>query len=571
MVPRSYSYASPRTAAAAALNEKDAVVTPVARVSSKGQSKRKKDQLNQPQISSGLSPSPSLPSKPVVIPTRSQNDGRRRSRQKEEVPAQSRSILPGSSERSQLSPTTSNLLAVTAIPERRRDGTSMKRRVSSEDRHKAMLRSVHARNPRQAMSSGSPRTWEYLLSPPDPEDVESESLDSNTTMIGRLSSPRSISTESMPSLEADEESLCSTDNPETPSLVASNRSGRKSLSTSKGEECALDHPLLPYAAQPIDSIPEESSIDIDISSIRNSPPRSRPSFKSNLTASFRAVRSAARSFSNFATPPPSLYRENLLSESLLSLTLPYAVERRPPPSTDLPDPALRRYLNPIALSPSELHYHSEPLMSPTTDTTPMSASPPTEPAPSSAIQLQSYQRGLQASPHATAPPIFLPHIQSSQNRKSQYNFRRKGLDKDSLNTEDSFTSAPPSLTLQASARQREPRENSDFLRVIVLEMNMRKRGKLGTGDPGRARLWLPARQMESKTTLNSADRGQGQGQEPRSLEKRPQKSSLESKAVIRDDAVKRRTRSSSGILEERAIVPKNKIRSVPIRWQSITL
>ena len=43
-------------------------------------------------------------------------------------------------------------------------------------------------------------------------------------------------------------------------------------------------------------------------------------------------------------------------------------------------------------------------------------------------------------------------------------------------------------------RQREPRENSNFLRVIVLEMNMRKVGKLSDASPGRARLWLPARQ-----------------------------------------------------------------------------
>ena len=44
-------------------------------------------------------------------------------------------------------------------------------------------------------------------------------------------------------------------------------------------------------------------------------------------------------------------------------------------------------------------------------------------------------------------------------------------------------------------RQREPRENSDFLRVIVLEMNMRKAGKLGE-EGGRARIWLPARRGE---------------------------------------------------------------------------
>ena len=43
-------------------------------------------------------------------------------------------------------------------------------------------------------------------------------------------------------------------------------------------------------------------------------------------------------------------------------------------------------------------------------------------------------------------------------------------------------------------RQREPRENSNFLRVIVLEMNMRKAGKLSDASPAKAKLWLPARQ-----------------------------------------------------------------------------
>ena len=43
----------------------------------------------------------------------------------------------------------------------------------------------------------------------------------------------------------------------------------------------------------------------------------------------------------------------------------------------------------------------------------------------------------------------------------------------------------------AAMRQREPRENSDFLRVVVLEMNMRREGKL---EMGRAKIWLPPRQ-----------------------------------------------------------------------------
>ena len=68
-------------------------------------------------------------------------------------------------------------------------------------------------------------------------------------------------------------------------------------------------------------------------------------------------------------------------------------------------------------------------------------------------------------------------------------------------------------------KQREPRENSDFLRVIVLEMNMRKVGKLGEGSPGRARLWLPARQSgkvgagEEEESKDAGDRNGGAGKE----------------------------------------------------------
>jgi hypothetical protein len=48
------------------------------------------------------------------------------------------------------------------------------------------------------------------------------------------------------------------------------------------------------------------------------------------------------------------------------------------------------------------------------------------------------------------------------------------------------------------ARQRDMRENSDFIRVAVLEMAMRKRGKLDDQKPGRARWALPPRKPSTK-------------------------------------------------------------------------
>jgi hypothetical protein len=48
------------------------------------------------------------------------------------------------------------------------------------------------------------------------------------------------------------------------------------------------------------------------------------------------------------------------------------------------------------------------------------------------------------------------------------------------------------------ARQRDMRENSDFIRVAVLEMAMRKNGKLDDQKPGRARWALPPRKPSTK-------------------------------------------------------------------------
>ena len=63
-------------------------------------------------------------------------------------------------------------------------------------------------------------------------------------------------------------------------------------------------------------------------------------------------------------------------------------------------------------------------------------------------------------------------------------------------------------------KQREPRENSDFLRVIVLEMNMRRSGQLGDGAPGKARMSLPAR-LPSKKEGESIESGMAKEGVPR--------------------------------------------------------
>jgi hypothetical protein len=67
------------------------------------------------------------------------------------------------------------------------------------------------------------------------------------------------------------------------------------------------------------------------------------------------------------------------------------------------------------------------------------------------------------------------------------------------------------MRVDEPTRQREPRENRDFLRVFVCEMNMRKSGKLSDEAVGHARLWLPPvvdrekdKQMQRTTVVASA-------------------------------------------------------------------
>jgi len=62
---------------------------------------------------------------------------------------------------------------------------------------------------------------------------------------------------------------------------------------------------------------------------------------------------------------------------------------------------------------------------------------------------------------------------------------------------DPFSEAGRAASPVPAVRQREPRENSDFLRVIVLEMNMRRVGKLDARAVGKARIWLPPRKPGS--------------------------------------------------------------------------
>lgn len=297
---------------------------------------------------------------------------------------------------------------------------------------------------------GSP--LDLLLGRVDESEDDYGSLQSMEHEKDLFGTSRSISSESLadipPSLDYDDPSFSSHwDNISTPDSIS-----RKSLperrervvSSPPKEDCVLDHPLLHFGHEEAEEIVHANAID-SVDDLPASNARFR-SFKSNLTASLQALKSAAKSFSNFTAP--SVPPDDLLIRSLLSPK--FTSEMRPKHLEELPSPALRRYLNPhqpAPISPTELsmHLHDSLLIDADADT----AAP--------MIQMQTYDR--------------------SRGKKSSRPKR------------DPFSEAGRTV------RQREPRENSDFLRVIVLEMNMRRVGKLDAKAVGKARIWLPPRRL----------------------------------------------------------------------------
>ncbi|KAH8722405.1 hypothetical protein GQ44DRAFT_711773 [Phaeosphaeriaceae sp. PMI808] len=274
-----------------------------------------------------------------------------------------------------------------------------------------------------------------------------------------FSTSRSISSESLatlpPSLDYNDPSFSSHwDNLSTPDSIS-----RKSLperkervvSSPSKEDCILDHPLLHFAADECDDI-----LSADVTNTIDSLPATTErfkSFKSNLTASLQALRSAAKSFSNFTAP--SVPPDDFLTRSLLSPK--FTSEMRPKHLEGLPSPALRRYLNP-------------------------------HPAPTSPTELSMQLHDsfmIDADADSNAPMI------------QMQTYDRRGRPKSRRRNSDSSLEAAKALSFPPAVRQREPRENSDFLRVIVLEMNMRRVGKLDAKAVGKARIWLPPRKPGS--------------------------------------------------------------------------
>ncbi|KAJ9133127.1 hypothetical protein NKR19_g9159 [Coniochaeta hoffmannii] len=369
------------------------------------------------------------------------------------------------------------LLAVTSIPPPKSLRSNRQRRTLLEKRmtvESVIEQSQEAEKQFSLNLGKSP--LDLLLSAPEDSDVDDASLaDSN---VGSPFS-RTASFSSVPSLDDSysADTPYSLETPLTPFTPPKSRKPqptRKSpepLSSPSGE--AEDHPL----SSPVIGVEELDFRVFDGAPIQETKtPAQMPyrplksAFKSNLTASLRALRQAARSFStlNFTSIPP----EDFLTRSILTIDpqVPYTDERRPQLEEE-PSAALRRYLNPTTNSRL-----SKPSPAP---------APVTGPSFTASIQMQTYKVQRQKSAGSPAGRIPRQPMAASGAHSSSV-----------FSTSDSSTTA---LEFPLPGpRQREMRENSDFIRIAVMEMAMRKRGKLDDQRPGRARWALPPRKTSSK-------------------------------------------------------------------------
>lgn len=276
-------------------------------------------------------------------------------------------------------------------------------------------------------------TLSVLLGPPDYYEESSLQKSPSDSQL----SVRSDSSGSVPSLEDDDRSTFSWSSFQSLPLTRRRSGGdpRTRILASPSEECHFDHPLMFDSDDDVVIPTLEPELGFFSEDALKRVTR-RLNFKSNLTASIRVLKSAARSFSSISVAAPFTQPDDYLTRSILSIAPQFTDEKRPAPTLDAPTPALRRYFNPTNAFPD----------SPCTG----------------AIQMQTY----------------------STSHKPNLDAGSDGRD---------ASGAVPHASSPA-ARPREVRENGDFLRVIVLEMNMRRGGKLSDTAHGKAKLALPPRQ-----------------------------------------------------------------------------
>jgi len=332
--------------------------------------------------------------------------------------------------------------------------------------------------------------------------VGSEGLDAG------ILSQRSLSDDSLVSLSAPDDFTVSDRNSQY-SLAST--SERKVRHIAASEDCSNDHPLsVSEKPADFDRTAEPSPSPTRVRKLPGKSERKpRQSLKSSLTASLKALKSAAQSVSNRTPSEPADKGARAFFDFDPTLT----DDRRPPPSLGEPNADLRRYLNPPPLdSAAQLHFwqdhrHSK-FEKPQKDSrkqkrkasrspvrrgrTPPGSNPLLNDLPP-VVQLASCLPPSVRTENASSPPIWLTSDGVPVNKNTAVPLLFDPNANDGKGEPVGF-------------RHREPRENRDFLRVFVCEMQMRRNGKLSEDlSAGRARLWLPPVGSEDRSATSKKE------------------------------------------------------------------
>ena len=436
-------------------------------------------------------------------------------------------------------PAVAALLAVTSIPPPKLSPTRRCRQNGGESRGRppskiSILDEKNHGDVRRLQLSLARAPLDVLLSPTAEMDLQAALRDAANEACSTLSmspsgtSLRSASLNSVPSLDMDVTSQLSGGSPLSPASAQNlpRRTRRASknrvVSSPSVEDCRFDHPLRRRASldledQPIASADRSTQLDPATEErLMPSRPTSSSAVKSNLTASLRVLRSAARSFGNLTASSSAIniiQAEDFLTRSILSISPQFTDERRPPRSgsgDDVPTAAQRRYYNPprpastltfedryLSGCPGPRHLHITTLR----DSHPCNG----------AVQLQTYK---------VSRNYELPSPSSPASRTSSGPFRStaEGASSDRPLQFPRWSSMQEAASARANdapvVRSRESRENGDFLRVIVLEMNMRRAGKLSDTAPGKARFALPPRGQGRIASLHGSSTRRGAVAQP---------------------------------------------------------
>jgi len=393
-----------------------------------------------------------------------------------------------------------DVLSATAIPIRRKKpGGRVSQRLPRGDHvsnFSSLLMDDLKSTPGGIPRSNSNASMEGLFGHMDELLEEGQMYVGSEGLDAGVLSQRSPSDDSLVSLSAPDDFTASDRNSQHSSTSTHDRKVRH---VAASEDCSHDHPL---------SVPEESpdffnhtlELSPSPSTRRRLPGRSdkkpRQSLKSSLTASLKALKSAAQSVST-RTPSEAADRR---ARSFFDFDPTLTDDRRPPLSLAEPNADLRRYLNPPPQdSAAQLHFwqdHRHSNFEPKLQKESRKQKRQSSRSPSRrgrrtpgenpllnhlppVVQLASCLPSSIRTEHASSPPIWLTADGIPVNKHTAVPLL---FDPNANNGKGE----------PVAVRHREPRENRDFLRVFVCEMEMRRSGKLSEDlSVGRARLWLP--------------------------------------------------------------------------------